>query len=627
MRHVSQTPACRQRWEEVLEQEVITTTEIGDVLEHEPYDGQYESEPDDAPNGTPDLHEGHFVQNLREHEESERHDLCKSQSELAQIDDTPIRSREGRFAEKFDGIVAKILGSRDTVFESMEAVENMWAPFHSEGEWELARFLMKNIGQTRIDEFLKLDIVQQNGVSFDNAQSLLKYMDKLCTGPAWTCEMIDVEGDVVTEDGMMKHEQLELWWCDPVECVWELIGNPAFRDLMSYVLERAYADAKGENHIYDEMWTGDWWWNVQTLKRMRKNKQSRKFDAEGLRAVFDPFWKELPFTNIFTCLMPNILHQLHKGIFHNHLVQWCLSIVGKKEIDACFQAMTQYCNLCHFKKGISSVSQWTGTEHKEMERVFVGLLAGAVDDHVLIVARSLLGFIYYAQLQQHMDTTLTAMEQSLKTFHSHKDVLVELQIHSLKHYISSIQALGSADGYNTEYPDRVSNKQDYVEQMALWLQHQEAMHYKSAYLAWRKSHADSDLPDASLLQTPVKTRYKVAKNPSRRQVSVAHIESDYNTPEFIPTLKHFLASNLDRCQVILPCLSDQFDVYNHLYINTGPSVTMGHARTVHKIRTSPKVGACGRKVQTPARFDTVFMQGREHPRMETFLANSVYTLV
>ncbi|KIK13304.1 hypothetical protein PISMIDRAFT_18070 [Pisolithus microcarpus 441] len=643
MRHVSQTPACRQRWEEVLEQEVITTTEIGDVLEHEPYDGQYESEPDDAPDGTPDLHEGHFVQNLREHKESERHDLCKSQSELAQIDDTPIRSREGRFAKKFDGIAAKILGSRDTVFESMEAVENMWAPFHSEGEWELARFLMKNIGQTRIDEFLKLDIVRQNGVSFDNARSLLKYVDKLHTGLAWTCEMIDVEGDVVTEDGTMKREQLELWWRDPVECVQELIGNPAFWDLMSYVLERAYADAKGENHIYDEMWTGDWWWNVQTLKRMRKNKRSRKFDAEGLRAVFDPFWKELPFTDIFTCLTPDILHQLHKGVFHDHLVQWCLSIVGKKEIDARFQAMTQYRNLRHFKKGISSVSQWTGTEHKEMERVFVGLLASAVDDRVLIVARSLLDFIYYTQLQQHTDTTLTAMEESLKTFHSHKDVLVELQvredfnvpkIHSLKHYVSSIRALGSADGYNTEYPEclhidyakdgyRASNKRDYVEQMALWLQRQEAMHYKSAYLAWRKSHADSDLPDASLLQTPVKTHYKVAKNPSRRQVSIAHIESDYNAPEFIPALKHFLASNLDRHQVILPCPSDRFDVYNHLYIDTGPSVTMGHAHTVHKIRASPKVGARGRKVQTPARFDTVFVQGGENPRMETFLANSV----
>ncbi|KAI6037280.1 hypothetical protein PISMIDRAFT_12909 [Pisolithus microcarpus 441] len=57
--------------------------------------------------------------------------------------------------------------------------------------------------------------------------------------------------------------------------------------------------------------------------------------------------------------------------------------------------------------------------------------------------------------------------------------------------------LGSTDGYNTEYPERlhidyakdayrVSNKRDYVEQMALWLQWQEAIYHESAYLAWRQ---------------------------------------------------------------------------------------------------------------------------------------------
>jgi len=33
---------------------------------------------------------------------------------------------------------------------------------------------------------------------------------------------------------------------------------------------------------------------------------------------------------------------------------------------------------------------------------------------------------------------------------------------------------------------RASNKHNYVEQMALWLQHQEAIYYKTAYHAWRQ---------------------------------------------------------------------------------------------------------------------------------------------
>ena len=100
-------------------------------------------------------------------------------------------------------------------------------------------------------------------MSFNNARSFLKYVDSLRTGPAWTCEMIEVVGDVVGEDGHLKQEQLEFWRRDLVECVQELIGNLSFRDVMVYAPERAYTDAKGTNRIYDEMWTGDWWCNVQ----------------------------------------------------------------------------------------------------------------------------------------------------------------------------------------------------------------------------------------------------------------------------------------------------------------------------------------------------------------------------
>ncbi|KAI6116503.1 hypothetical protein F5141DRAFT_1187665 [Pisolithus sp. B1] len=446
---------------------------------------------------------------------------------------------------------------------------NMWAPFHNEEEWELACFLMKNVGQTRMDD-----------ISFNTAWSFLRKVDGLCTRPAWTCEIINVVGDIISKD-------------DPVECVEELISNPAFQDVMAYVPEHAYADAKGEKRIYDEMWTGEWWWDVQMklpkgavvapvilssdktslsmfsgdkvwlvyltigniskdvrrqvsahttvligylpvskLKCFQKkthslagywlfhrvmslvlqplidvgrrskemvcadgylhrvhpilaayvanfpeqclvacskesccpccfksdkhgdleecawNKQSRKFYVEGLRVVYKPFWKDLPFSDIFTCITPNILHQLHKGIFHDHLLQWCTSLMSEKEIDTHFWTVNHYPALCHFKKGISTISQWTSTKHKEMQHVFVGLLSGVVEDKVLV-------------FQQHTDMTLKAMQESLKMFHNYKHILVELEVcqdfnlpklHSLQHYITSIQALGSANGYNTEYP-------------------------------------------------------------------------------------------------------------------------------------------------------------------------------
>lgn len=88
-------------------------------------------------------------------------------------------------------------------------------------------------------------------------------MDKLRKGPEWTYEPLHVVGDLRDEDGKPLTEDLELWLRNPVDCVAELIGNPVFKDHISYAPEKVFADRLGRIRRYDEMWTGDWWWDVQ----------------------------------------------------------------------------------------------------------------------------------------------------------------------------------------------------------------------------------------------------------------------------------------------------------------------------------------------------------------------------
>ncbi|KAI0308623.1 hypothetical protein OF83DRAFT_1089675, partial [Amylostereum chailletii] len=126
-----------------------------------------------------------------------------------------------------------------------------WGPFANEGEWKLVKWMIKTLGQTKTNKFLKLDKIKFLGLSFHNNR------------PEWICETQCITGDHVDKDGKPMMEDIEIWYWDPVKCIEELIGNPTFRGFISYAPEKLYEDMARERQVYEEMLSGNWWWNMQ----------------------------------------------------------------------------------------------------------------------------------------------------------------------------------------------------------------------------------------------------------------------------------------------------------------------------------------------------------------------------
>ena len=84
--------------------------------------------------------------------------------EIEDVEDVDDPRSQSQYRVRYPGRVAEILGEGKTCFEEWYETqrlngENTWAPFDNHEEWELAQWLIRNVGQKSIDEYLKLPIV------------------------------------------------------------------------------------------------------------------------------------------------------------------------------------------------------------------------------------------------------------------------------------------------------------------------------------------------------------------------------------------------------------------------------------------------------------------------------------
>jgi len=154
--------------------------------------------------------------------------------------------------------------------------DSIWSPFCSKCDWDIAHWAKRhNLTSLAITEFLTISGVQNHllihcfptnvwwkvvpslGLSFSTVKELNDMIDRLPGHPTFVCQDITV-GD----------ELLKFYYRDILASIRTLYGNPSFQHDLVFAPEQHFTNNERTCHVYNEMYTGDWWWSVQVRKRV-----------------------------------------------------------------------------------------------------------------------------------------------------------------------------------------------------------------------------------------------------------------------------------------------------------------------------------------------------------------------
>ncbi|KAG1770180.1 hypothetical protein EDD22DRAFT_977203 [Suillus occidentalis] len=326
--------------------------------------------------------------------------------------------------------------------------------------------------------------------------------------------------------------------------------------------------------------------------------------AAGIKPVIHPFWEDLPYTNVFQAITPDVLHQLYQGLLPpNHHIRL-------------------------FMKGITSLTRLSGTEHSQICRFLLGIIidvqlpGNLASPRLLKAVRGLLDFLYLAQYPCHSSETLLLLDEARALFHNNKEIFVDLgiqnnfnlpKLHATRHYMSMIRTFGMMDNYNTEFTKRLhidlakdaycaTNHKDEFTQMTQWLERKEKIFRHEQYIKWhldrnRTPHRPCP-PDLHFNHT-----LKMTKHPSAKAVSVPTLISDYGAMYFQEALARYIAE-LQNPNEVFTCIHLPFHsvpVYHKIKWHGDPLMT------VDSIHAKPQCATPRTGDVVPAHFDTALI--------------------
>ncbi|KAI6008589.1 hypothetical protein EDC04DRAFT_2871475 [Pisolithus marmoratus] len=147
----------------------------------------------------------------------------------------------------------------------------------------------------------------------------------------------------------------------------------------------------------------------------------------GIDRDIVPFTSGFPCADIQRMLSPDILHQLIKGRFKAHLVDWVEKYLYHTHSKSVIAAVTPFTGLQRFPQG-QHFKQWTGDDSKGLMKVYIAAIEGYVPQDMVCTFHAFLEFCYL---------------YALACFHLYREVFQDANIittfslpwqHAMKHY-------------------------------------------------------------------------------------------------------------------------------------------------------------------------------------------------
>ncbi|KAI6001202.1 hypothetical protein EDD15DRAFT_2477653 [Pisolithus albus] len=185
----------------------------------------------------------------------------------------------------------------------------------------------------------------------------------------------------------------------------------------------------------------------------------------GIVGELVPFTHDFLRADIYELIAPDLLHQIIKGAFKDHLVEWVEKFLRHThgdaraneildDIDRRIAAIAPFPGLRRFPQG-RHFKQWTGDDSKALMKVYLPAIEGHVPEEIIRTFRAFLEFCYLVRRNILTEKDLDDLDEVLAWFYRYREVFKTTGVvssfslprqHAMKHYKQLIQLFGAPNG-------------------------------------------------------------------------------------------------------------------------------------------------------------------------------------